>query len=251
MPSVKRVLMHSLASTVTPEVNQVRREQLQAIQNQTRRTGALALHDVATKRPEVVAAFLGLDYQPTALEHVGSGCESNVFRLNESDVLKVNFLSLIMSGRKRQEYARRARVEHQAMKHYLGSFIVPQETDLATHPSFPNREATQATQSFVEITDPQLFPSTSTHEMAQTIGHLRAEQPDIIDQLSEFLVRSQRLYREEGLLPDVLGHGNLVLDDGGSLKMIDGQPIAPQFTDAQARAASNLGYMSAALELAA
>jgi hypothetical protein len=117
--------MHSLASTVTPEVNRVRREQLQAIPNHARRTGALALHDVATKRPVVVAALLGLDYQPTEMEHVGSGRESNVFRLNEVDVLKVNFLSLIMPERKLREYAVRGRDQHRIMQQHLGSFAVP------------------------------------------------------------------------------------------------------------------------------
>jgi hypothetical protein len=79
---------------------------------------------------------------------------------------------------------------------------------------------------------------------------LQTEQPDIVEQLSEFLERSRRLHAERGLLPDLVGNGNLVLDNNGLMRMIDGQPIAGEFIDAQSRVLSGLGTMSAALALA-
>ncbi|MGC1177255.1 MAG: hypothetical protein WA843_04245 [Candidatus Saccharimonadales bacterium] len=199
----------------------------------------------------MVAAFLGLNPTPSDLVPLSSGGTSIVFRLSEASVLKVNWTSMLLSPNARAAFTTQKQSDYRAMSKQLGNLTLPQTAFTATHPLFSNQEAMQIVQPHKQITDPQLFAGDSVEDMAQTIENLASHQSDIGAQLSDFLERSRLLYTTSGLVPDTLGDANLVIDDAGSLLMIDGLPLASDQPQYQQQALEQLNTLESTLLLAA
>ena len=255
MQTPGEVLVHSLYSTLDPKTRDARRAEVLRIPNPSKRAAGLALHELAVRRPKIAAAMIGLRYRLPALQYVGSGGESTVFKLNKNEVLKINRSSVHMSPRQRREFEAQKRHEHELMAEALGDFVVPQTSSLRGDPMFRGQEVLAIQQSFEDITDPAIMEATEPQVMAQAIEEAQVQAPDITEQLTEFSERSYMLYSSsrQRLVPDILGLGNLVFTSGNSLsiRLVDGQPIGsgPDGSTLQLAALARLDMLNTALAL--
>jgi hypothetical protein len=249
MASPKRVLIHSLVSTISPETMRSRRDDLETIDNRPRRAGALALHDFAVSHPERAARMIGLRYRRTDLSPLGVGRENHVFRLSFDTVLKVDWMSVALGNDKQRQYAHQRQAEHETMVSALGEQAVPHlSTNNRAHPLFPDRNAIHVTQQYTEFRDDGLFQATSAQAMGSIIMSMTAATPSIHDQLGTFLDASRRLHADHDLLPDVVGQGNVILD-GDQLRVLDGQPLGLDKFETQLKAHAQLDMLDEALAL--
>ena len=226
MSYVKNGIVQSLASGITMEVRESRRERLAQNPNSLKRAAVLLVHDVVVRYPRVSARALGLDYQPSSLAFVGAGDQSTVFRSSETEVTKVNNRSVLWSPAVRAAEAERARAAHLAMAEHLCDFVLPQTIFIGEHPFFSHSHAIQITQPYQEIIDPQLFEGGSRQDVKRRLLAMRDDYPAATTSLGNFVDGSRRLYDEHRLLPDTIGHKNVVIADDDSLLIIDGQPIS-------------------------
>jgi hypothetical protein len=255
LPSIKGVIFHSLESSVaaTPAMAELRRQNIQGMPAGARRLGALALHDLALRHPRQAALLLGMSYQPTDMEYVGHGCHSMVWRRTPDEVVKVNSQSLLLKPEQKERFKQKYEARHQAMADYLKDFVLYETTTIDKHPVFISHETVQTIQPYRKIVDPNLAggDNKTLGIVTANVAHVANSTPGILVQLQTFVDRSRALYANEGLMPDVAGSNNLVLDTATSqLLMIDGQPIGKDVSQESTLQTTmlNMDYLEAALE---
>ena len=251
MPSVRKALIFSLAANATPEAEASRRLYLEKMESPLRRGGALALHNFATKRPSLAAAMLGLRYDPhpPELQFIGNGSESSVFKVNEEEVIKFSWVSLLARPGRLAEYIQKRRLEHSALRQHLGEFVIPQTTSVGPHPYFAERDGMQHRQPFVAFHDPQLFTEGTAEGMAERIIGLGDMVDDPEAQLREVIERSRSLYTSPiRALPDYNGGANFVIESG-NFRIVDGQPITADQAPNQLAILTKLATLEEALNL--
>jgi hypothetical protein len=228
-----RFVRYSLDSTISPIAAEARVDELNGIMNPLRRVGALALHHMVINHPSTAARMLGEEYEPLDLDPLGYGSEAAVFRLDDQSVLKIMHGSMSMTPSQRDRAAQEKECDFEALSKSLPNFTLPQATyvDAHPHPYFSHLEAIQTEQPYVAHQDLQLFNRQSIFDSAVNLRHIQKlieERPALLDQLKEFVERSLAMNNKQGLLPDTIGGGNLVVTDHDEVLLIDGQPIPPK-----------------------
>lgn len=251
MTDVRATVRNSLVSTVFPEGPDKRRATIDRMPSPARRSVALLLHELTVRHPQLAAKFLGLDYDPDSshsLEYVNSGSRSDVFKADSDTVMKVVRNSVGVSTSRQKAIVANHSEGFAKLQEHIGAFTIPQSVDIEPHPLFKGISAVVVRQKFLAISDPQLFRGEEDHSIQAQIERLRTEETLAASQLPEFLHGSRILYQKHGILPDTGGIGNLVLNtESHTLVLIDGEPITPEFPDAQASILDHLDQLEAAL----
>ncbi len=252
MASVERALTKSLLSTMTEESATMRRQDILSTPNPARRAAVLALHNLATTQPRLVARMLGLTYVEHDWEHIGSGVDSTVFRVNELEVLKVNRNSIESTASAREEFVAQKQKEHKRLRQVLGQYVVPHNSlQIGPHPVVPTVEIVEIRQPYMQISDPKLLHPAEFDTMLGKVTSIKEAGIDIGGQLGDYVERSRFLYDRYGLLPDICGTANLVLVDDHFLRQIDGIPIGTEHPQTQQAINGYLDMLKSALDIAA
>ena len=252
MASVERALTKSLLSNLSEESVRLRRQDVLSTPNPIRRAAVLALHNLAVRQPRLVAHMLGLPYAEHGFEYVGSGVDSTVLRVDETEVLKVNRKSADSNASERRQLVDSQQANHAKLVAALGPFVVPHTaTRVGQHPVVSSFEIVEIRQPYVEVFDPRFLYPASTEAIAEKISSLEAQAIPVADQLGEYIERSRSLFQHHQLLPDVIGPANLVLVDGTNLQQIDGVPVSSEHPETQAAIGGYLNMMETAIGLAA
>lgn len=252
MYSVRGPLYHSLISTRTAETWHDRRDFIIDSENYAKRAGLLALHRLAQHFPAAVARSLDLTYTPQTWQCVGAGVDFTVYKTGK-EVRKINESSVWWTADKQRSHTEAGRHQHRLMARELGGFAVPQEIFVAPHPTFPDLSAVQARQEFLPHKDSQLFLTNmemTTSDMAGRLASFKDNHPIAASGLEEFVMRSRRLHRHHGLLPDTNGRGNIVALPSQQLGIIDGLPIGREQPAIQFIIQSHLTALDSALRVA-
>jgi hypothetical protein len=228
MANPRRMISRSLASTLTMESREARRQELRDHPRSLRRTSLLALHACVVQS----AALTGSRHAQWDATFVSSGDEFSVFKTKDDEVIKIAHNTLLMSRAEQRRYAENRQREHKLMAHWLGGFVLPQTYSVEPLSFLPGRTVVQVRQSYREISDPCLFEPLNTNVLQENLANLQAIHPDSTSQLGDFLERSRALHESEDLVPDTNGGANLVLD-GEELLMVDGQPIGTEHRPVQ------------------
>lgn len=253
MPLIDGVLKRSILSSISPEEEIARKNELLNIDNPLKRITALALHELAIHFPDQIAPHVGLGARSDS-EHafVGAGFDALVFRDNNS-VIKVHKKTIGLSEAEQVEIATERNAVHTKMRTAMPQFTLSQESTVGHHPHYPEVAATVTLQAFQpDIADTDLFYTESDILNPSAFQDL-TRKPGLVSQLSAFVTISQYLRVNEGLTPDIKGKGNLVTTAEGQLLMIDGQPLLGNEQDVWAREASiaRLAILETALATAA
>jgi hypothetical protein len=226
MISPRRAAQRSLVATGSDAANELRRAELQNVNNSLKRTALLGLHQAARRNPRLVAKVFGLDYQELDPEPIGRGSQSTVYRLGEHYVLKVVDASLDDSLQAQHEKASAMTRDHAMLRHYLGNMVVPHRVFVHRHPFDYTQTAIQIKQPYVEVTDPHLFIPGSGAVHSESVTRVK-QNFDLDMQIRSLLASSWQMHDKtfNKLLVDVRGQGNLGLDAHGSLRILDGQPV--------------------------
>lgn len=187
----------------------------------------LGVNLVSNRYPKAVSRALGLTFVPKAVEFVGIGAQSIVIKDGDSVVRKILSKSLLMTDAERKFEAAKAREQHQALAEALGEFVLPHEVVIEKHPLFPDHDAIQLLQKHAVVAIPEVFGQDAT-SAASNLAVIRTRAPSVVHQLTPFINQSRRLYSETGLIPDLNGSSNVVVDNNDSLLVIDSQPLCDE-----------------------
>ncbi len=248
MLSPTRAVKKSLVSSVSEVTKDIRHEQIATVGSLPKRAGLLAAHAVASRYPQLVARTLGINYSICRLQVVGSGNDSIVYKLDEKSVLKVDKPSLLMEAEERRAYADAKKLKHEQMTEALGDLVLPESVFIAPQPNFPDWQAVQSVQDYIDASDPNLFVPMEAGVSIPNLDALQARSPTMTRQLSALVERSFRLHDAYELVPDVVGIRNLVIDSADRLLVIDGRPLGRDDRACQTLGMQRIESLGAALE---
>jgi hypothetical protein len=239
----------SLVSTISPEARRRRRLLLSQQRSRVRRAANTAVHELVTRSPRTVAQLLRLELTTDNVQYVGMGLQSVVIRSGDEEVVKVMQRTMDMPAPTREELICRYRTEYLALRECLPRFTIDQVVYVGVHPLISNREAVQIKQPYLDVLDLELelFPADSAEVLAQRVAALEARYPGVADQLRDFAEGSRRLCADHGLVPDINGAGNLVVDTRGRLWLVDGIPIPASRQELQERVTAQLDMLESVL----
>lgn len=237
----------SLVSTISPEASRQRRLLLSRQRSRVRRAANTAVHELVTRSPRTVAHLLGLRLTTDNVQYVGMGLQSVVIRNGDKEVIKVMQRTISMPSPTREELIGRYQTEYLAVRECLTRFTIDQVVYVGVHPLISNREAVQIKQPYLDVLDRELFPADSAEMLTQRVAALEARYPGTANQLRDFVEGSRRLHANHGLLPDINGAGNLVIDPRGRLWLIDGIPIPASRPELQERVTAQLDMLESVL----
>jgi hypothetical protein len=129
----------------------------------------------------------------------------------------------------------------------MSNFVLPQTTSVDNYPGTPKLQVVQTQQPFKPaIQDTGIFTSIGEHIDTNALGALYTRYPRAAAQLAAFACQSLELYQSEGLLCDVIGTKNLVVDmQTSDLLLNDATPLAPTNAIAVDRAHRQLEELAA------
>jgi len=246
---IANVLELSIAHSMAPELSARRRNDILRLKNPAKRAGALALHEFATRYPNVAGKLIGRDPEAKGLSYVGAGTDSVVYR-KDDEVIKVIQGSIHAPEDLRQKMAAEKRYEHDILRNYLGSFVISQDIVVAPHPIVENCRAVQIVQPFCSIDDIAVFPEYDDPSVNMfNLADACAAYSGLDEALCDFATASRRMFESTGLIPDTSGISNVVvsLNTQPSLVIIDGQPINAGLPHLQENIAAQLDSLQAAL----
>ncbi len=220
---IERVL-DSVATEVTsctPEMSRKARGEEPLFKNGIRRS----LVSAARRYPEQLHRL----YDKVALEegyHRIAGGNQNIVVTNGRHAIKIDRKSLDMSMEERSENAKAKDELFERGYLYMSRFLIDQVVEVQAPPLKGARQAVITKQPLVNIAVHDLAESTP-----ETVSH-RLQQSGIPSelvgaQLEIFCTQSKALERNEGLLPDIGGLGNLVVSREGQLVLIDSYMTTP------------------------
>lgn len=244
MSKFRNVLEQSLATSITPEMQTERRNNILELPSRTKRVGALAIHEFATRFPSTAAKILGFQ----GVDFVGAGADSTVFRQGDQ-VVKVHRRSVEMGEPSRQILAAEMDRAYKVMASHLPDFILAQTIDVAAHPIRTEQRAVQIHQRYYDWYGIGTFlPNEGSIDLSG-LAEVCRTVPGIDDALRDFVHGSRHMHAETGFLPDTTGINNLVLTrtDTPELVLIDGQPIGTEHAEVQDKILSQLDQTERAL----
>lgn len=228
MPNIKAVAARSLISSITPETLTRRESDLQTITSPYKRAAAILIHKTVAQYPRLTSRAMGLNWDALrSLDFVGLGYDSLVIKQSEETVLKLHMRSLTLDRPHQHEYAAQLADSYSRLAKYMGDFVLPQTTSVDGYPDSPRLQVVQTQQPFKPaIQDTGIFSRASEHIDVNALDRFYAGHPKAAAQLPAFARQSLKLYQNEGLLCDVIGTNNLVIDTQTSdLLLIDGAPL--------------------------
>lgn len=252
MASIRRAAERSLAAASDSEAMLTRRQEITSVTNPAKRAGLMAVHALAVRKPACVALLLGVPHNPDLVQ-IAETTQSKVYwQQRAGEVIKViKEPSQGLTAAERRRQADTLREEHSAMFQYLGQFMLPQEIAVRRHPFRRDRQAIQIHQPYEEITDPRLFVQDTTILLTDNLDSMRGNYPRAAAQLCGFVRASRALYEAEALLADTNGASNVVVNSGGGLLLVDGQPVTTRHPEVQEIILGQHDNLEAALTAAA
>lgn len=232
MPSVSAVLRHSLFTAEYPELEAKRRQDIASIPARHKRMGALGLHHLAVKHPRGVETMLGRRAHKRGYQLVGRGFHSDVYKRGPQ-VLKVLWRTSDMTETERQTHADQLTLANHYLTSAMGRIVVPETTQVATHPFIPKQRVVQIEQPYHDIRDLGLFTPTQPTVNESALDASARTYPGLTDVLKDFCACAYHLHETTGMMPDTNGPKNVVMSHGGTneLVLIDGQPIPASDTE--------------------
>jgi hypothetical protein len=241
MLSVRGAVKRSLHASLSPEKTQARKRELESVPNSLKRQVLLGTHAVATRYPRTAASLLRIGYPDTDLEEYAIGTNSIVYRYGKNNLLKVVKGTENLSFSQRRDMLVQMQTEYQAVRHHLGSMVIPHDIFVARHPLMRDGYAIQIRQDFVDYDEAKLFINGSASLNKDGFSELLSRSDSMPQQLSNLVASSHQLKAKSGgLLPDFNGVANFGTNLTGELIHIDPQPVTP----------SNKGYGLAVRQLA-
>lgn len=175
------------------------------------------------------------------IEQIGSGAESIVFKIGDRAVKYAKW-SEGMSEAERIELACKKVDDFDTIGDYLEPYLLDQTVSVANHPFYKDRRAVQINQPYVK------FQSAIIRHPSNISDGVSVASDAPLDQLSNFLDASWRLYGRTGLLVDTNGVDNIVVSDG-QLLLLDTQPIGQEVPEIRPIILGQLNLLSSYLNI--
>lgn len=226
MASFRNAAANSLESRRSPEARFLRMAEINQVGNPVKRAGLVAVHGAAIVAPSVTAPLAGLRLRRD-MQYLAQGYHLKTYRTNDGDVLKVDKVSMGLSPKQRTEKLARLKYEHQALRSYVGSVIVPQEITIEEHPHIKGKKAIVYRQEYRGLSYLALAvqPTAVDSLAAKLRGHVM-RRPEQIEVLDDFVNNNRSMFAETGLCTDIVGE-NVGIDRAShDLAVVDGQPIS-------------------------
>jgi hypothetical protein len=251
MASIRRAATRSIEASNVDHVS--REQEIRTVTNPAKRAGLLAIHKAATSYPRLTSTILGTGPGNFNITKIGSGYVSDVYKLGDDTVLKVDKDSVGLSRRERRQLADRMLDEHQALVEYVGLAVLPHTIDIGPHPEHRFMKAVRITQPYIELDFIKLNEQREDIPLlADRIRQANAKCPSFLDELGAMVSDSRSLFADRQLSTDILGIDNVgVTTASGHLTVVDAQPINDQHPTAQAAIGTYFDHIEAALQLAA
>lgn len=185
-----------------PELEAKRLEVISRYKSGVQRLGARSLHAVARHAAVPLLSMLAAPYETKGMSYIGSGWNSTV--VGEGDqVLKIVRRTELMKPEQRARYVERLRglIGHNAVHH--PDIAVPSDVRELEHPLSGNPVVT-ILQPRIEGVDALSAPMSS----------------ELASQLQLFAERSLDEMVPNGIAPDIVGLGNLLVNETG-LHLVD------------------------------
>ncbi len=195
------------ASVATvPELEAMRLEIISRYPNALQRVGALGLHVAAKHTSGAILNLLARPYEAEGLSFIGSGWNSTVLR-EDGSVVKIVRRTELMGPERRARYMEKLRelIAHNTL--CLGDVVVDSHVSEIPHP-LSERPVVAITQPYVEGSD------ALEGDMA----------PNIREQLRQFATKSLHRMVPNGVAPDLVGPGNVLVsstESGERIRLVD------------------------------
>ncbi len=193
------------------------------------RKGAIALAVALMRSPATRRAvpYIVIGGVPEGVEeHIGQGTEQAVFRSTDHRVKKIMMGAATRSEERAIDLANEQQAKVNTVAEYLGQYCLPT--------IYSPVRISFLGQSLWTIASTQSDISHTTPIYHNRVANLEAiSQIRPIEQIEDFWDRSNKLYVNEGLIVDILGDGNLVVDSNpslghGELLLADTVPRTPE-----------------------
>ena len=212
--SLTGVLTSEISVAGDPDLTAERLESIRAM-NLVRRTGALAVHHLIGRHPEIVRTLLDAAYTRKGYDVVGHGTQATVIK-SDGGVCKILRASERLSPTERDELAQSQLKRQERLLDVIPNIALPQTFGVEPHPLRPNHDVVVARQSFIEDYSP--LPLQRAHELSLLPRSMRT-------QLSNFVERSLEMDTSSNHSPDVIGVNNLGFRSDEQLVMVDSLPL--------------------------
>lgn len=251
MISVRRAVEKSIISLETDDPSRV--TEIETVRNPAKRAGLVAVHKLATHHPRLASKFLHIGPRIPDLSYLTEGYVSDVYKVGEDTVLKIDRDSVSMTRREKLRLAARMRQEHAALIDYVGPAILPHTVEIGPHPEERTATAVRIVQPFVEVDFLKL--NEEEEGIPLLVERLRQSEsgcPELMDDLDVMVTGSLALYEEQTLATDILGADNVgISSDTNHVIIIDAQPVTTQYPKAQVDISRYFDNLGVAIALAA
>src|SRR5689334_14760238 len=105
---ISNVVEISLASLIHPNLEAQRKQEIQGLENKAKRAGALAIHSLVARFPELATTLFERNLQHYGYSFAGAGADYTAYRKGNM-VTKVHRGSLQMTEPERRDLAERER----------------------------------------------------------------------------------------------------------------------------------------------
>lgn len=236
MNSIREPLESSLRSLETSGGEAKRLQAIAETANPLKRLGLRAAHEIAVRRPHIVATALSTYYKPPDVKIMNGGKNSNVYRINPAEILKIKRASIGRSLKEQVRMADQMRYEHDALRAYVGPAILPHSIDVGPHPWLDDVRAVRIQQAFRPVDFVKL--GVDEDDVPRLAARLRAIRPAFLqpdEDLEALIEGSRQLHDDTGLTIDLYGIDNEGFDlETGRLVVVDAQPVTSEHPDIQA-----------------
>lgn len=225
---VKHQVRRSLFTSVNPNLAVQRAEEIDLIDSRVRKLTAYTVHKATVTYPGIASRYAGFDL--SEIDHqniIGMGHDTVVLR-HLDEVTKLHIETLAMNHRAQDKYAATKRDSFQALFSRFREFMLLQTVDVGAVPGATARNVVHTDQAYRQLTDVGLFHRNQDTVDSTKLNNLLSLHPSSRGQLARFVQQSFRIHEATGYLPDILGIGNVGIDNATSqLVLIDGYPIEP------------------------
>jgi len=221
---ISNVVEISLASLVHPNLEAQRKQEIQGLENKAKRAGALAIHRLVARFPEVATTLFEHNLHHYGYSFAGVGADYTAYH-KDGMVTKVHRRSLGMTEPERQDLAEREHSEHRILLGSMPQFMIGQTVSVEAHPVIPKRRAVQIEQQFVDFEPTTVFSGVSDSINEQALESTCKRYPLLVSQWEDLSTSTLRAYEATGAVPDLTGMANIGIVSPEQLVLIDGQPI--------------------------
>lgn len=214
IPSLTGVLTSEISVAGDPDLTNERLDSIQAM-SFLRRTGALAVHHIVGRHPDVARTLLDAAYTRKGYQVVGHGTQATVIKSGDA-VRKILRASERLSPADRTDFVQAQTKRQDVLLDAIPGVALAHTFSIESHPLRPRHDVVVAQQSFVEDYAP--LPLQRVHELASLPGSKRM-------QLSSFVKQSLEMDATSNHSPDVIGINNLGFRSDEQLVMVDSLPL--------------------------